>query len=73
MNTKEWILYPSTRVPKWNSENQQLCWDSAGDAITVELPAEITSVSDAQHYLDESYACSRGDYAYCGWDVRCLY
>ena len=73
METKEWILYPSARIPKWKADTQQLCWDWKGEAITVELPAEIGTVGEAQEYLDESYALLRGDYAYCGWDVKCLY
>ena len=70
MKTKTWIIYPSTRIPKWDPETQQLNWESKGKAITVDLPIAFNNAGEAQRCIDESFVSSQLGYGYCGWDVQ---
>ena len=70
MKTKTWIIYPSTRIPNWDSETQQLNWRTKGEAITVDLPFAISTDSEAQRFIDVSFESVMPGYGYCGWDVK---
>jgi len=73
MQTNSWLLYPTTRIPKWEPNLNKICWDTEGESILLELPIAISTAGEAQCFLDESFIDTGSNFIYCGWDVKRLF